>query len=100
MRLNATRPPEGAAAHLIGIHAIRLEADVRNVIRSAHNRRGNFRAAWVAGKASVKIHACLARHEQAIARDPGLRWSTPAERGLPRKNSSSRDMTILMGRPV
>src|SRR5207248_2815481 len=65
-------PPEGAAAHLIGVHAIGLEADVRDIIWPAHNRRGNLRAAWMAGKPRIKVHARLARHEQAITRDPSL----------------------------
>src|SRR5262249_10270080 len=85
MRLNAARPPEGAAAHLIGIHAIRLEADMRNVIRPAHNRRGNFRAAWVAGKASIKVHPGLARHEQAITRDPSLQMEHACRTRLAQK---------------
>src|SRR5262245_33338870 len=72
MRLNATRPSEGTTAHHIGIHAICLEADVRDVIWPAYNGRGNFSAAWVAGKTRIKVHPGLACHKQATVCDPGL----------------------------
>src|SRR5262249_2317944 len=85
MRLDAARPPEGAAAHLIGIDAIRLEADVRDVIRPAHNGRGNFRAAWVAGETRIKVHASLTCYEQPITRDSGLQMEHPRRTWLAQK---------------
>src|SRR5262245_23469428 len=85
MCLNTTRPPEGTAAHLIGIHAIRLKADVRDVIRPTHNGRGNFRAAWVASKTRIKIHPSLTCHEQTITRDASFQMEHPCRTWLAQK---------------